>query len=213
MYSSGKKVFFADRVFYVKENVYEPAEDSFLFAENLTVREGDKVVDVGTGCGILGIIAAVKAAEVLAVDINPWAVRCAKENARLNHVADKMFFAQGDLFAPIRVGEQFDLILFNAPYLPSEEAEGSSWLERAWAGGVSGREMVHSFICQAPKFLRPNGRILLMQSTLSDAEKTLECFEERGLRADVFARQDLPLFETIVLVKAEVINRKISVGH
>jgi hypothetical protein len=47
-----------------------------------------------------------------------------------------------------------------------------------------------------------------MQSTLSDAEKTLECFEERGLRADVFARQDLPLFETIVLVKAEVINKK-----
>jgi release factor glutamine methyltransferase len=201
-------MFFADHVFYVKENVYEPAEDSFLFAENLAVREGDRVVDVGTGCGILGIIAAVKAAEVFTIDINPWAVWCAKENAELNHVSDKMLFMQGDLFAPIRVRDMFDLILFNAPYLPSDEAEGSSWLERAWAGGVSGRKTIDNFICQAPGFLRSNGRILLMQSTLSDVERTLGCFEERGLRVDVVARQDLPLFETIVLVEATLGNRE-----
>ena len=44
------------------EDVYEPAEDSFLFAENLDVEKGAQVLDVGTGCGILGILAAEKAA-------------------------------------------------------------------------------------------------------------------------------------------------------
>jgi release factor glutamine methyltransferase len=205
-------VFFAEHFFNVNENVFEPAEDSFLFAENLVVRDGDRTLDMGTGCGILGIIAAVQASEVLAVDINPVAVQCAKENARLNHVADRMHFLQGDLFAPIIAGDQFDLILFNAPYLPSEEPEGNAWLERAWAGGVSGRRVIDNFIFQAPKFLRPDGRILLMQSTLSDVERTLECFEETGLSVDCVARKNLPLFETIVLVKATLRNRN-SVGY
>jgi len=87
MPSPSKKVFFADYGFHVSGNVYEPAEDSFLFAENLAVKEGEIVLDMGAGCGILGIIAAEKAAKVVAVDINPYAVRCAKENAKLNRVA------------------------------------------------------------------------------------------------------------------------------
>jgi release factor glutamine methyltransferase len=202
MSSFTKKISFEDQTFRVNEHVYEPAEDSFLFAENLTVRAGDKVVDVGTGCGILGIIAAAKASQVVAADINPWAVRCAEENAKLNHVANKMFFLNGDLFSPIKTGEQFDMILFNAPYLPSEEAEKSSWLEWAWAGGASGREIIHNFVGQAPDHLRANGEILLLQSTLSGIEATLKDFSKKGLNSCLVAEQNVPFFETIVLLKA-----------
>ena len=81
-----KRVHFGNYVFNVWENVYEPAEDSFLFAENLDVEKGAQVLDVGTGCGMLGILAAEKAGNVVAVDLNPYAVRCAKENAALNNV-------------------------------------------------------------------------------------------------------------------------------
>lgn len=203
MPSPSKKVFFADYVFHVSENTYEPTEDSFLFAENLAVKEGENVLDMGAGCGILGIITAEKAAKVVAVDINPYAVRCAKENAKLNRVADKIFFVQGDLFTPIKIGEKFSLILFNAPYLPSESTKDTSWLRLAWAGGVTGRQVIDRFICEAPKYLEKNGRILLMQSTLSDVDKTLRRFEESSLRTSVVAKCALPFFETIVLVKAE----------
>jgi release factor glutamine methyltransferase len=203
MPSSDRKVFFADYVFYVSENVYEPAEDSFLFAENLSVKEGDFVLDMGTGCGILGIIAAEKASYVVAVDINPYAVQCTKENAKLNHVMNKMLFIQGDLFAPLRIGEKFDLILFNAPYLPVQQKEADFWIERAWAGGFGGREVIDRFISGAPQYLKHDGLILLMQSTLSDVNETLGNFGRNGLRARVVAEKALPFFETLFLVKAE----------
>jgi len=198
-----RKVFFADYVFYVWKNVYEPAEDSFLFADNLMVSEGDFVLDMGTGCGILGIIAAEKAARVIAVDVNPYAVRCTNENVKRNGVSDKMFLVQGDLFTPIKIGEEFDLIFFNTPYLPLESVEDNSWLGCAWSGGVAGRQVIDRFIGAAPKYLKRGGHVFLMQSTLSNVDETLRKFEENGLRASVVAERALPFFETIVLVKAK----------
>lgn len=206
MRSLTKRVLFSEYVFDVFEDVYEPAEDSFLFADNMKVNEGDVVIDVGTGCGILGIIAAEKAARVIAIDINPHAVRCARGNAVLNHVDDKMFCIRGDLFTAIKNRAKFDLILFNAPYLPSEDAEETSWLESAWSGGPSGRRIIDRFVHDAPNYLKPKGRLLLLQSTLSNTSDTLKKLEGENMKTTVAAEKALPFFETIKLMRAEFAN-------
>ncbi len=202
MRSAGRRVFFGKLAFDVCDNVYEPAEDSFLFAENLHVNAGLRVLDVGTGSGILGLIAAERGAEVLALDVNPFAVRCARQNAKLNSVNGKLSFLQGDLFTPLSQTAAFDLILFNSPYLPSEAGEEASWIGRAWAGGASGRQVIDRFIRQSPAHLQKTGKILLLQSTLSDVEASSKLFRSSGLKSEIVAERKLPFFETLVLLKA-----------
>jgi len=198
-----KRIHFGSLVFDINDDVYEPAEDSFLFAEHLGVKVGESVLDLGTGSGILAITAAQKAAFVLAVDLNPYAIRCAKDNAELNHISEKMAFLQGDLFSAFRAGVRFDLILFNAPYLPSEEGEQATWIGRSWAGGANGRLVVDRFISEVPAYLKAGGRVLLMQSTLTGVEETIKAFAKQGLKAAVAATQQLPFFDTLTLIEAK----------
>jgi release factor glutamine methyltransferase len=208
MPSPSKRVHFGGYEFNVYDDVYEPAEDSFLFAENLSVKESERVLDLGTGCGVLGILAAKTAAGVVAVDFSPYAIRCAKENSALNGVRGKIDFVQASLFTALNPNAIFDLILFNAPYLPSEENEAASWIDRAWAGGANGREVVDRFISEVPLHLKSCGRVLLMQSTLTGVEETLRKFSEQGLNAAVKASQKLPFFETLTLIEASADTKK-----
>ncbi|RLI47431.1 hypothetical protein DRO69_00650 [Candidatus Bathyarchaeota archaeon] len=196
-----RKIFFDEYTFHVSKDVYLPAEDTFLLAENLVVNKNDVVLDMGTGCGILGILAAKRARRVVAVDVNPLAVRCAKMNAKLNGVAEKMELLQSDLFSAVKKKEKFDLIIFNAPYLPSEMREEKNWIERAWAGGPTGRQLIDQFILQAPSYLKKGGRILLVQSTLSNLEETMQNLGEERFCARVVAQKKVA-FETIVVIEA-----------
>ena len=198
-----KKAYFRDHVFLVDEHVYEPAEDTFLIAEKMRVTEDDTILDMGTGCGILAVLAAEKAKSVLAVDVNPYALQCAAKNAENNGVKERIEFRRGDLFQPIKQNERFSLILFNAPYLPSEPDEEKSWIGKAWAGGRNGRKILDRFVMDAPKFLAAGGRIQLVQSSLSDVNRTLEVFGELHLRAMVAAQVKVA-FESIVLVEAKL---------
>lgn len=74
--------------------------------------EGKRVVDVGTGSGILGIVAVkLGAYKVDAYDIDPEAVRVAKENATLNGVADKMNIDSANLLD--KTSSKYDVVIAN----------------------------------------------------------------------------------------------------
>ncbi|MCW4000338.1 MAG: class I SAM-dependent methyltransferase [Candidatus Bathyarchaeota archaeon] len=203
MSSQLKRVHFGPCRFDVDEEVYEPAEDSFLFAENLHVNAGAEVLDVGTGSGILAVTAAKQGAHVTAVDVNPYAIHRAKANAELNLVDAAVSFIRSDLFSALSLAAKFDWVLFNAPYLPSLEDEEESWLARSWAGGADGRLVVDRFISLVPAYLNVDGRVLLMQSTLTGLEATLRGFADQNLRAHVVSSLPLPFFETLTLIEAQ----------
>lgn len=186
--------------FSVNPSVYEPAEDTFLLADNLDVQKEERVLELGTGCGLLAILAAGAGAQVIATDISPTALACAKENASAHGVADRIDFRLGNLFEPVE-GERFDLVIFNPPYLPvrNEEVLGTP-LDLAWEAGHEGRTVIDPFLEGLPSHLTRDGRALFVQSSLSNITKTLVALRTRGFKVEVVPRK-LP-FEELFLIYA-----------
>jgi HemK-related putative methylase len=145
------------------------------------VQQDWAVLDMGTGSGVCAIFAARHARRVVAVDINAAAVRCADINARLNHLEHKIDVRQGDLFAPVQ-GEQFDLILFNPPFLRGTPTDDR---DRAWRS----TDVAERFVGGLRDHLRPSGSALVLLSTFGDGRHFLNAFHEQDWDISVFAER------------------------
>ena len=189
-------------VIYTHPNVYEPAEDTFLLAENLDIQRRDEVLEIGTGTGLIAVTAAQKSKKVTATDINEDAVKCALKNTITNRTYN-VELKQGNLFEPVK-DEKFDLILFNTPYLPTEEDEKlDDELNAAFDGGLEGRETIDKFLNEVKGHLNEGGRVQLVQSSLSDNEKTIQKLEELGFEASITATEKC-FFEEIVVITGKL---------
>ena len=142
------------------EKTYPPREDSYLLARVVKqISKGKTVLDIGTGTGIQAITAALNGArDVVATDINPDALKLAKENAKLNKV--KIEVIESDLFAKVK--GKFDLIIFNAPYLPNEAPTDPQW--------SGGKELIEKFLKEAKNHLTEGGKIVYVFSSLTGLE-------------------------------------------
>jgi release factor glutamine methyltransferase len=116
-----------------------------------------RVLDMGTGTGVLAIAAARFGHTVVAVDVNPEAVRCAKMNSLLNHVEGDVEVREGDLFEPVGP-EQFDLVVFNPPFFTGQPR---SRLDQAWRSV----DALERFAAGLPAVLAPGGRALVALSS------------------------------------------------
>jgi ribosomal protein L11 methyltransferase len=78
------------------------------------VRAGDTVLDVGTGSGVLAVVAArAGAGQVVGLDVNPASPEVVADNARRNEVADRIQVDRRPLAALVADGSRFDLVLAN----------------------------------------------------------------------------------------------------
>jgi len=141
-----------------------------------------RALDLGTGSGVGAVFAARRGHRVVAVDVNPAAVRCVRLNALLNGLEESIEARQGDLFGPVE-GEIFDLILFNPPFFRGAPRDP---LDFAWRG----TDVLERFAAGLPAALAPGGTALLLLSTHGDGPTLLAALQDRGFTIDSAARRD-----------------------
>jgi len=153
-----------------------------------------EVLDMGTGSGVCALFAARHARRVVAVDVNPGAVRCTTVNALLNQLDARVDARQGDLFAPV-AGERFDLVLFNPPFLAGAPKDAR---DAAWRSS----DLPHRFAAGLAGHLHPGGTALVLLSSFGDACPAYEAeLRANGFRLDVFARRRY-INETVTILRA-----------
>jgi release factor glutamine methyltransferase len=172
--------------------VYVPEVDTWLLrdAAREEVKAGDRVLEVGTGSGLIAAELA-KVTGVVATDINPHAVLCARKRG--------VDVVRSDLFCGIR--STFDLIVFNPPYLPTQPEERiNDWLEHALDGGLNGRVVIERFSQQVGHVLAPGGRILLLISSLTGLPEVRDLFYKAGFVSEIILRKNVE-GETLYVLK------------
>jgi len=140
-----------------------------------------RALDMGTGSGIGAVFAARLGYRVTAVDVNPQAVRCARINALLHGLEERIEVRLGDLFAPV-AGERFDLVLFNPPFFRGTPRGA---LDAAWRS----LDVIERFAAGLPAALAPEGRAVLLLSSAGGADRALARHAPAGLRLEALARR------------------------
>jgi len=171
--------------------------------EHLNKIKPAKVVDVGTGSGVIAISLAEACpnAEVLAIDLSYAALQVASENALIHHQSHIQFL-QADLFTPLL--KKFDLIIANLPYIPVgtlDQLEVSRWEPRlALDGGETGLEIIRKLLVQARDRLASPG-VILLEIEASLGKETLEAARTAFPGAPCHLYQDLSGRDRIIEIQ------------
>jgi release factor glutamine methyltransferase len=186
----------------LNSEVYEPAEDTFLLLESINIKPNDEVLEIGTGSGIIALSCAMKGANVLCSDINPYAIETTKQNYNENKhlLKGSLEIRQGNLFSVIKTNEKFDVIIFNPPYLPTKKDEkigGNKWFDISVNGGKTGLKNTNNFLKQLPNYLKNNAKAYFIYSSLSDKSLMtpfLKKFEFRIIKSMSFTDETLHVY-------------------
>jgi release factor glutamine methyltransferase len=182
---------FCGRRFALEPGVFVPRQRSTLLVEEAVRLGGAVVVDLCCGCGALGLVVGDRlGARLHAVDLDPAAVRCARRNG-----ADALV---GDLYDPLpaAVRGTVDLLLLNAPYvptsavadLPPEAREHEPLL--ALDGGPDGMAVQRRALAEAASWLSSGGHLLTETSTVQ-ADRLAAAASSYGLEPRIVRDEDL----------------------
>ena len=207
---------------YVSNPVYEPDDDSFLIADalkkELNLLFSNKglsydlsLLDMGCGSGYVGFSSLENFPDnkisLTLLDKNSLAIDFSKkqlekydsESTFFNKENHEVSILESDLFSSLssKIGSLFfDVITFNTPYLPNEETVH----DMALHGGERGNEIAIEFISQAKNFLKRNGFILLLTSSLVHPDEIVSFAEENGFESFVVAEEN-QFFEKLLVYK------------
>jgi methylase of polypeptide subunit release factors len=173
-----------------RDDVGPASAYSLLLAENIPDMTGKTVVDLGTGSGILAIVASLQGAQaVYLLDTYDKAISLALENGNRNGVQDRLIHLPiGTTMLPLPAGKKADVILSNPAQLPlpQQDRENSPFY-----AGLDGRSMIDALIREAPMKLSPSGHLLMTHNSLANIEKSLTMLRAVGLQPRILAERSI----------------------
>lgn len=207
LYPVGEQLFFTDHRYahqpWVKARVpRDPVmylgADSYYLTRTTLRKPIRAALDLCTGSGVHGILAATSAERSVGVDVSGRAVNFARLNAMLNDAWNAVFI-EGDLYSPVG-GERFDLILANPPFVPAPVYE-LTYRD----GGPSGADVLRRVVASIPDHLSSDG---VAQIVTHVAEREGESYLERIRRWLVGANMNM---HALRLGEEDVVDY--AVGH
>lgn len=158
--------------------------DSLRLAAALPSAVGRRVLDMGAGCGLQGLLAVPGAAESVLVDVEPDSLWMSARNRVLNRVAWPVRVVAGDLYEPV-AEERFDLVVTLPPYVPT--VPGAAQTE-VTAGGADGLELVRRLVAGTAQHLREGGELVALCQLLCRGDTPLLATELGALAPGLDAR-------------------------
>jgi len=154
----------------------------------LRTRENSRFceVGIGSGCISVSILHSVETTRAIGLDISEKALAVARANAETHRVSARLELQISDVFANLP-DEKFDLIVSNPPYIPREDVQTLQTEVReyepraALTDGGDGFSIIEKIIADAPKFLKPNG-FLLMEIGINQAGAVKAMFDGKVWR-------------------------------
>ena len=218
-YITGVKEFWSIP-FRVSPGVLIPRPETELIVEKvveLSSRENETMVDIGTGCGNIAVSLAKELPQVriVAIDTEKKALRLAKSNASRQKISN-IIFARGSLFSALprlRLEGKCDFIVSNPPYVTEEE-----WAKldieirdhepkSALVAGKSGLEVINKLIQEAPYYLKPGG-YLLVEIGDGQKDKVQSLFDFSSIWEKVNFFKDLNGISRVVMGKTQSVFLK-----
>ena len=142
--------------------------DSLRLAENIQFKRNSTVLDLCSGTGIQGLLAARSAKKVVSVEINPVTVKVTKFNVALNELNDLIDVRLGDLYTVIKASEKFDFIYANPPFIPMiDDLE----YPICGTGGEDGLKVLKRIVEQLDRHLKDGGQSIIFSQCLGDAKQ------------------------------------------
>jgi release factor glutamine methyltransferase len=184
----------------VEPGVFVPRRRTELLLQQALLLAPPQPVVVELCCGSAALSLALASThrhvELYVSDIDPAAIRCARRN--LAHLPAGAGVFQGDLYEPLPppLAGRVDLLLANPPYVPTgaialmppEARLYEPWV--ALDGGLDGLDVQRRIAAGAPRWLAPDGRVLV-ETSRKQAAGSVAVFERAGLAAEVVTSDDL----------------------
>lgn len=207
-YINGYADFMGER-FKVTSDTLIPREDTAglveLAIDYLEQSTNAKVLDIGTGTGIIPIMLAKRfsGTDIWACDISPAALSVAKANAQWHDVSVK--FVESDLLAAFPADQSFDVIISNPPYIGEDELEVMDKSvkkfepQQALFAKAAGLAIYQRLAADIKRYIQPNGLILLEIGYRQGAAVSA-IFQKQFSKAEIVVKKDLNGQDRYVIV-------------